>query len=249
MAVAQHMSMWLACHNLWKHVFGHFDKEQLVSVFQNDVKHHILLVIRHEIWYQVKLDEANEWRGKSNQFLGKKDLCHHTTRLQCEGLKQGWNTTEFHVVGVLEVTLPPPINNYNLRIDFCMGHFYLIGGDNQFSKVLILFTAFFSRMAKTAMKYSDTMSISRSNSCTLCAEWGVCTGLGEHMDPGGGRLGVAVHKTRYTWLHTLHLLQIIISVASGPGWHAWQGVAVITITFDICGDARWLQEQAWRKTS
>ena len=22
----------------------------------------------------------------------------------------------------------PPINNYNLRIDFCMGHFHLIGG-------------------------------------------------------------------------------------------------------------------------
>jgi hypothetical protein len=25
--------------------------------------------------------------------------------------KQGWNTTEFHVVGILEVTSPPPINN------------------------------------------------------------------------------------------------------------------------------------------
>jgi hypothetical protein len=36
--------------------------------------------------------------------LGKKDLCHHTTRLQCEDLEQGWNTTKFHVVGVLEVT-------------------------------------------------------------------------------------------------------------------------------------------------
>jgi hypothetical protein len=51
-----------------------------------------------------------------------------------------------------------------------MGHFDLMGGDNHFSKVLILFTTFFSRTAKTAMKYSGTMSISRSSSCTLCAE-------------------------------------------------------------------------------
>jgi hypothetical protein len=34
------------------------------------------------------------------------------------------------------------------------------------------------------MKYSGKMSISRSNSCTLCAEWEVCTGLG----PRGGGL-------------------------------------------------------------
>ena len=125
---------------------------------------------------------------KYHQFLGKKDLCHHSTCLQHdEGLELGQNTTEFHVVVVLEVTFhPPPINNYILRVNFCDGHFDLIGGDNHFSKVLILFRAFFSCTAKTAMKYSGTMSISRSNRCTLCAERGVCTGLGEHMDPGGG---------------------------------------------------------------
>jgi len=48
-------------------------------------------------------------------------------------------------------------------------------GDYYFSKEMILFATLLSCTAKTAMKYSCTMSISRSNRCTLCAERGVCT--------------------------------------------------------------------------
>ena len=61
-------------------------------------------------------------------------------------------------------------------------------GDYYFSKEMILFTTLLSFTAKTAMKISGKMNISRSNRYTLCAERGVCTGLGEHMDPGGGGL-------------------------------------------------------------
>ncbi len=107
---------------------------------------------------------------KSHQFLGKKDQCHHSTHLQHGGLELGWNATKFHAVVVLEVTVHPPINNYNLRVNFCDGNFDLIEGDNCFSKVLILFAALFPCTVKTAMKYSGTMSISRSNSRTLCAK-------------------------------------------------------------------------------
>ena len=129
---------------------------------------------------------------------------------------------------------PPPIKNNNLRFNFCGGHFDLSGGDNLFSKEPILFTALVSRTANMAMKYSGTISINRCNSRTLCAEGGVCTGLGEHMDPRGWGLWEAVHKTRNTIVHILHLLQIISSVASGPWCHVWQGVAVNSITYDIC---------------
>ena len=107
MAVAQHMCMWHAYHNLWRHVYGHFDTEQHVSVFRSDLTHHIMLVIQHEIWFRVKLDKANKWRGKSHHFLGKKETCHHSTLLQCEGLELGWNATKFHVVVILEVTFHP----------------------------------------------------------------------------------------------------------------------------------------------
>ncbi len=79
-----------------------------------------------------------------------------------------------------------PIENNNLRVYFWGGHFDLIGWDNNFSKEPILFTALVSRTAKTAMKYSGTISTSWSNSRTLCAKGGVCTGLGEDMDPWGG---------------------------------------------------------------
>jgi hypothetical protein len=81
---------------------------------------------------------------------------------------------------------PPPIKNNNLSVNFCCGHFDLIGGDNNFSKQTILFMALVSCTTKTMMKYRGTKSINRDNSGTLCAERGVCTGLGEHMDPGGG---------------------------------------------------------------
>ena len=37
-----------------------------------------------------------------------------------------------------------PIKNNNLRVNFCGGHFDLIGGDNNLSKEPILFTACFS---------------------------------------------------------------------------------------------------------
>jgi hypothetical protein len=92
-------------------------------------------------------------------------------------------------VVVLEVTyIPPPIKNNNLRVNFCGGHFDLIGGDDNVSKETILFTALVSHTMKMTMKYRGTKSINRGNSGTLCAERGVCTGLGEHMDPGGGGL-------------------------------------------------------------
>ncbi len=80
-----------------------------------------------------------------------------------------------------------PIKN-NCRVNFCGGHFDPIGGDNNFLKEPILFTALVSCTARTAMKYSWTISISRSNSRTLCAKGGVCTRLGEDMDPWEGGL-------------------------------------------------------------
>jgi hypothetical protein len=66
------------------------------------------------------------------------------------------------------------------------GNFYLIWRNNHFSKAEILIPTLFSCTAITAMKYSGTMSIGRCSSSALCAERGVCTGLGEHMDQGGG---------------------------------------------------------------
>ena len=81
---------------------------------------------------------------------------------------------------------PPPYKNNNLRVNFCGGNFDLSGGDNNFLKKPILFTGLVSHTTKTAMKYSGTTRINRSNSCTLCVERGVCTGLGEHMNPWGG---------------------------------------------------------------
>ena len=109
MAVAQHICMWWAYHNRWRHVYYiHFGTGWLISVFCSGIKHHILLVIQHERWFQVKLDEANEWRRKSLQFLGKKDQCHHSTCLKCEGLGGGCSATEFHLVVILEVTFDPP---------------------------------------------------------------------------------------------------------------------------------------------
>ena len=84
-----------------------------------------------------------------------------------------------------------------LRVNFCDGHFDLSGGDNHFSKELILFTALVSRTAKTAMKYSGTISISRSNSHTLCAEGEEFLAL-DLVSKGGGGLQEAVHETRYT---------------------------------------------------
>ena len=112
----------------------------------------------------------------------------------------------------------PPSTTIIYRVNFCNGNFYLIWRDNHFSKAEILFPALFSCTAITAMKYSGTMSIGRCSSSALCAERGVCTGLGEHMDPRGGSIREAVHK--FTCVHILHLLQIISSVASGPGCHA-----------------------------
>ena len=58
------------------------------------------------------------------------------------------------------------------------------------------------------------------------------------MGPWGGGLQEAVHGTMYTIFHILCLLQIISGVASGPGCHEQQGVAVNSITYDICGEAR-----------
>jgi hypothetical protein len=81
---------------------------------------------------------------------------------------------------------PPPLKNNNLRVDFCGGHFDLIGEEDNFSKETILFMALVSCMTKMMMKYRGAKSINRGNIGTLCAERGVCTGLGEHMDPGGG---------------------------------------------------------------
>ena len=75
-AVAQHTYMWHAYRNWWRRVFGHFKTVRLTSVVHNGVKHHILLVIQHERWFQVKYHKANKWMGKSHQFLGKKDQCH-----------------------------------------------------------------------------------------------------------------------------------------------------------------------------
>ena len=54
---------------------------------------------------------------------------------------------------------------------------------------------------------------------TVCGERSLHRTWRTH-GPRGGGLGVAVHKTRYTCVHTLCHIQIISSVASGPGCHA-----------------------------
>ncbi len=187
-------------------------------------------MISSETW------QGKQMKGEVLSILGKE---RPMSPLNSSSTWRSWTGMERHRIPsggcIGGVIAPPPIKN---RVNFCGGHFDLSGGDNHFSKEPILFTALVSRTAKRAMKYSGTISINRCNSRTLCAEGGVCTGLGEHMDPMRRGLQEAVHKTRNTIVHILHLLQIISSVASGPRCHAWQGVAVNSITYDVCRKTR-----------
>ena len=97
-------------------------------------------------------------------------------------------------------------------------------------KMLILFTVFFFSHGEDGDEIQWHSEHQQSAEATA-AHCVVCGVRSLHRTwithgPRGGGLGVAVHKTRYTCVHILDLLQIISSMASGPRchdfWYLWR---------------------------
>ena len=150
---------------------------------------------------------------KAIEWKGKSHQFWKWKRLQCEGLVLGWDTTEqWKFLPDLEEQ--PFLEGWDPDSDafFLHGNY---GNEIQW----------------------DNEHWQMQQQRSVCGERSLHRTWRTH-GPRGGRVWEAVHKTRFTCIHILHLLQIISSVASGPGWHAWQGAAVNTITFDICWTGR-----------